>query len=213
MLTHHAYYIEGSIADFDAYVEKLKERLHLDAHTLDLVVRRYEKFGIEEARELTQLSSLKNPGERTIYILAVPSITSEAQQALLKLFEEPQEGLVFVLMVPHGVLLPTLRSRLLPYVETLEGKSGGDAAAFLSWTYKKRSEWIAALLKDEDEAREAVRAFCTDLERVLHQHIQQPDARTGLQDVVHFRQYLADRSPSLKMILEHFAATLPTIRS
>jgi hypothetical protein len=37
------------------------------------------------------------------------------------------------------------------------------------------------------------------------------DVRKSLEDIAQFRNYVQDRAPSLKMILEHFAATLPKI--
>jgi hypothetical protein len=84
---------------------------------------------------------------------------------------------------------------------------------FLSWPYKKRSEWIAVFLKDDESARERTRTLFTELEAELYKRIDMGrDIREGLEDIEHFRQYLGDRSPSLKMILEHLAATLPTLK-
>src|SRR5258707_1227686 len=103
-MTHHAYYIEGALADYE-------DLLH---PTPPIQGEKYERFGIDDARKLIDLASLKNFQE-TIFLVEVSAITSEAQQALLKLFEEPQRGTTFILVVPHGVLLPTLKSRMLQY--------------------------------------------------------------------------------------------------
>src|SRR3989344_8617160 len=105
MHTHHAYYIEGSAGEFEEYKKLIPH----------FVAQKYERFGIDEARALTQLASLKNISGEAVFLLALGSITSEAQQALLKLFEEPQLGTVFILVVPHGILVATLRSRMLEY--------------------------------------------------------------------------------------------------
>lgn len=210
MLSHHAYYIEDSLAQFDAYKRAIAASEGYDASDAGFVARYFEKFGIEESRALIDLSSLKNTNGKALFFIGIGSITSEAQQALLKLFEEPQEGSVFVLLVPHGTLLPTLKSRFLEYGQKLTaGKSSGEAKEFLSWSYKKRSDWIAALLKDEDDAKEHVRTFFGELEAELYPKIADKEIRAALGELAHFRQYLSDRAPSLKMILEHFAATLP----
>jgi len=213
-MTHHAYYIEGPQAQFGAYKEHLKP-LHS---------RVYEKFGIDEARELTNLAALKNYKE-SVFLLAIAAITSEAQQALLKLFEEPQAGTTFVLLLPHGVLLPTLRSRMLAYSEKVEfsvqkvlgspvsrkSALGPDYFArkiplFLKSSNKERGDFIAKLLKEED--REKVRDFINALEVELHKKVAEPKARQGLADIILVRRYLSDRSPSLKMLLEHLALSV-----
>ena len=151
-------------------------------------------------------------------------MTSEAQQALLKLFEEPQEGTVFVLLVPHGALLSTLKSRMLEYefkgvaFESPELRRHLDAAQeFLSWSYKQRSDWITEFLSPsaggEEWIRERARDFVNGLEAELYKQLTSKEIREGLEDIAHFRTYLSDRSPSLKMILEHFAVTLPNVSS
>ncbi len=200
MLTHQAYYIEGQTTDYDAYRALFKP----------LYGQKYDRFGIDEARRLIELASLKNYTD-SVFLIVAPSITTEAQQALLKLFEEPQAGTTFVLVVPPGVLLPTLRSRMLEYkppqgspLETLVAKQ------FFAAGGKERSDIIATLLKDDEGVRERVREFVDALEIELHKKIKNKNARTGLRDVDMVRGYLRDRSPSLKMLLEHLAVSLPT---
>ena len=209
-LTHHAYYIEGPLSAFGAYKDKV----------VPFYARQYERFGIDEARELQGIASLKNY-ESGIFLLGIVSLTSEAQQAMLKLFEEPQEGTQFVLLVPHGMLLPTLRSRMLEYPEKLNGPGDvRDAKKFLGLAGKERSAFIAKLLKDDlpagkaDEgARERVRDFVNALEAELYVRPRRSNmlqARQALEDIAMVRQYLGDRSPSLKMLLDHLALALPT---
>lgn len=220
MVSHHAYYIEDSLANFDAYAQQLRESEHIESHDPNFVAQNYEKFGIDEARALIQLSSLKNTSSRALFFIGAASMTSEAQQALLKLFEEPQTGTTYILLVPHGTLLPTLKSRFMEFPQYEQGRTllkktqaGGEAREFLRWPYKKRSDWITVTLKNEDGVRERVRAFLNELEAELHPKIgESQDIREGLAEIAHFREYLSDRAPSLKMILEHFAATLPLVK-
>lgn len=220
MPTHHAYYIEGSLSHFEAY----------KAHIRPFYAREYEKFGIDEAREVQGVASLKHYTSGT-FLLGIATLTSEAQQAMLKLFEEPQEGTQFIVLVPHGTLLPTLKSRMLEYPEQLDttaqqlaqkkvlgsptssrkGSSGPDyfsgqaAASFLKLSGKERSDFIAKLLKDDEGTRERVRDFVNALEVELHKKVGEPKTRQALEDIHMVRDYLRDRSPSLKMLLEHLA--------
>lgn len=221
-MTHHAYLLEGPLSLLAQLADDACERFEFERHPStslgagnpDVVVEHWEKFGIDEARALSQRASLKSTSGRSLFVLGISTITSEAQQALLKLFEEPVVGAMFVLLVPHGTLLPTLRSRFMAYPGALEGKKGAsDAKEFLGSTYARRSAWITEFLKDEErDLREEARVFLNGLEAELHKKIgTSGEVRGALQDIAHFRQYLSDRAPSLKMILEHIAAVTPKI--
>lgn len=219
MQAHHAYVYEGPAALLQPLAEDACTRFGFTAGSNpDVHVESWEKFGIDESRTLVMQTSLRSVGGRALFVLGIMSITSEAQQALLKLFEEPGEGVMFVVLVPHGTLLPTLRSRFLDYPEkvlrlNLDIKM--EAAEFLNWPYAKRSAWVTAFLKgDDDGVREKVRVFVNSIEEELYKHLSKNPKEIGpaLADVAHFRGYLADRAPSIKMILEHFAATLPTLK-
>jgi DNA polymerase III delta prime subunit len=147
--------------------------------------------------------------------VAVSQITSEAQQALLKLFEEPQEGAIFLLLAPHGSIIPTLRSRFLDYPWKPQESVFQSAGAFLAASQKTRGAEIVKLLKDEDGLRERVRDFLNALEQALYPMLQKSsgkkEIREGLEDIARIRSYANDRSPSLKMLLEHLALSLPML--
>ena len=197
-MDHHAYYIEGSLSAFETYKEAVRP----------FYAREYERFGIDEARELQGIASLKNYVDG-VFLLGIASLTHEAQQAMLKLFEEPQEGTMFVLLVPHGILLPTLRSRMLEYPQLLETEADTTGAKkFLKLSGKDRSDFIAKLLKDDEGTKERVRDFVNALEAELYKKVGDSKARQGLGDIALVRTYLGDRSPSLKMLLEHLAISL-----
>jgi len=184
-------------------------------HLRPLYAREYEKFGIEESRGLIDLAGLKNY-KASVFLLAISSITSEAQQALLKLLEEPQEGTTFVLIVPHGVLLPTIKSRMLEYPDKIaaEPHLTGQARKFLQVSGKERSDFITKLLKDDEGVKERARDFVNALEAEVYKKSQARSdlaLRQGLEDIAKVRDYLRDRSPSLKMLLEHLAVALPML--
>ncbi|MDO8548148.1 MAG: hypothetical protein Q7R71_00540 [bacterium] len=202
-MNHHAYYVEGPLFQFEDYKLALKP----------FWARQFERFGVEESRELILLTGLKNVAD-SIFLIGAATITSEAQQALLKLFEEPQLGTTFIVLIPHGSLISTLRSRMLPYPKKIDVTERSSAAVkkFLSESYTLRSATIAALLKDEEGVRERIRDFLDGLEQELYVQLQKAKVkntvRAELEDIAKVRSYLSDRSPSLKMLLEHLAATL-----
>ena len=115
-MEHHAYIYEGPQELFDALADNARELFQFyDGNDPDVRVEQWEKFGIDDAQELKIAGPTKSASGRAFFVLGISSITNEAQQALFKLFEEPQAGNVFVLFMPHGALLPTLRSRLMVY--------------------------------------------------------------------------------------------------
>lgn len=74
-------------------------------------------IGIEAVRVLEQFLSLKVPGsqsfDRVIIIENAHTLTTEAQNALLKTLEEPPQGTLLILTVHYPrAVLPTIRSRV-----------------------------------------------------------------------------------------------------
>ncbi len=216
---HHAYVYEGLLGELDALVADARERFgFVDEHGSDVHVRSFEKFGIDESRWLTTSASLKSSAGRALFVVGISSLTSESQQALLKLFEEPQQGTMFILLVPHGSLLATLRSRVMAYpdlspVAEDNSPQGVEAKKFLKMAGKERSEFITKMLKDDEDTKERVREFVNALEAELYNDgsLTSVKTRQGLGDIALVRNYLGDRSPSLKMLLEHLALCLPTL--
>src|SRR3569832_820306 len=121
---HHAYLYEGSLSQLEALGVSAKKLFGFsgktEAGSPDIHTYAYEKLNIEDARDLAAEAAFKSVSGRALYILSAGSISFDAQQALLKLFEEPQEGSVFVLLTPPGIVMPTHRSRFVEYPERLE---------------------------------------------------------------------------------------------
>lgn len=109
MLDHHAVLLEGAaVADITAVLRA--SELSLEVQSL------YQKdLGIDMVRSLTT-SAYRSPAtgyQRLGLIIGFESATVEAQNALLKLLEEPPASTQFVICVPtRSILLPTVLSRL-----------------------------------------------------------------------------------------------------
>lgn len=230
-MQHHAYIYEGSLKELPVLASDARARFGFEAgNHPDVHVREFEKFGIDESRWLTEAGALRSAGGRALFVVGVSVISREAQQALLKLFEEPQAGTTFVLLAPHGALIPTLRSRMLVYEsqKLTDQKSSGlpsrgarpqsgqtfaqQASAFLKSSQKERSDYITKMLKDDEGAKERARDFVNALEVELYRlNLSKSEVRRALDDLAAVRDYLGDRAPSLKMLLEHLALALPTL--
>jgi len=202
---HHAYFIEGEKAsiliDLEAFLSdafQIVRQGHPDVHFAE-----YESFGIDEGRELQSAQSMKPVmGDRKIFILITSSITSEAQNSLLKVFEEPTPGThFFVISSSQRILLPTLRSRMVvvSHASAQNRDESGQAKRFLSLDPKGRLDLVAPLIeeKDKSKAEGFLQALVTEL------HVKgKPKA---IKELLLLIRYLKDRSPSLKLILERAA--------
>lgn len=214
-LTHHAYLFEGSQTMLSPLTLDASCRLGISHKSSDLWVRSFDVFGIVDARDLTRRAMMQGSGVHQLFIVAAVSITVEAQQAMLKLLEEPQSGTVFILLVSHGSVLPTVRSRCLSYpydIGRINNPQSEEylllANTFITSTSKERSTMITTLLKDEERTRDRVRMFLDALEKELHARLAEPRVREALHEISFVRGYLDDRSASYKMLLEHLAVVV-----
>lgn len=218
----HAYVIEGGRhAGIQAARTYAREALQLDGeHHPDLLVFEYGLFSVDDAREVARFaSSSPIQGDKKVVVIAATRIFHEAQNALLKLFEEPPQGVVLVLVVPSlGQLLPTLRSRVL--VLSSEGMSVNPAEAFLARTAAEREKFITKILdrtkSDKDEDKQAARgellSMVEGLVRLVYEankNNESEELRSLLTDLDTFLPILHERSAPLKLICEHLLLVLP----
>jgi DNA polymerase III delta prime subunit len=223
---HHAFVIEAEAEEgIEVARAWAKENLGMDAKANpDFVVLRYGLFSVEEARGIYDIAaSAPFAGETKIVIIAASRAYHEAQNALLKLFEEPPKGTYLFLVLPSlGGLLPTLRSR----VQILKGASehvgmiyhtSDPAFEFLKANKEKRSAMIKKLTsgKDEEERREnreEALAIVNGIEAIAYERrgdTLKQGVTSLLSDIATLRGYLHDRSAPVRMILEHLSFVIP----
>ncbi len=221
-MQHHAFVIEAEIEEgVKAAEEWTAKELGIDTKANpDMVVLRYSLFSVEDARRVGEVA-MQAPlrGTSKVLIIAASRLYHEAQNALLKLFEEPPEGTYLFLVLPTlGSLLPTLRSRVQILKQKVEGKKqeveiSEVAEEFMRSNKEKRSALIKKLSsgKDEEERREhrdVAIAIVNGIEAVLlRQGIEKHGVTLG--EIATLRGYLYDRSAPVRMILEHLSLVIP----
>jgi DNA polymerase-3 subunit delta' len=219
-MTHHAYVIAGeSDAGIQTALKTIKKELGMTAlANPDVIVQRYGLLAVEDVRRIIALAQ-QSPigGDHKALIIAASRIYHEAQNALLKLFEEPPQGTVLFLIIPElGQLLPTLRSRVAVLQSSEVGGSGltESVADFLHASREGRSAIIKKLTSGTDEEerralREEALALVNGIEQAAYrQWGREPSTTALLADISILRGYLYDRSAPVKMILEHLALTI-----
>lgn len=101
----------GSILITEHFEEK---SLEIEQEILPLRCVRFirEDFKIEDAKEVIS-EAYKSESQTKTLILGAKSFTIPAQNALLKILEEPPSNIEFILLAPNkSTFLPTVRSRL-----------------------------------------------------------------------------------------------------
>jgi hypothetical protein len=227
-LSHHAYCVVGGASVCQEVASFLEEECGVVMRgNPDVFMQKYEVLTIDDARGL-KLAHATRPfssrggkndendkklgGGRKFFIIETDSITHEAQNALLKIFEEPNEYAHFFLIIPsEELLLPTLRSRLFmvrdPRV-ALEKDSKGSPWNIADLIVSSPAERIAfvdklaADISDGKKPKSAALDFCADLSRyLLNNGIKENAAILAV--IAQTESYLRDRAPSTKQLLEY----------
>ena len=111
---HHANLLVGTLEEAEFYLRSLCGGLGIELpNNPDFFTLKAETFGIDEARELRVWSTRKAVTSSKIFLILPARLTLEAQNALLKTFEEPFSNTYFFLSVrEESLITPTLRSRM-----------------------------------------------------------------------------------------------------
>ena len=231
---HHAFAIEADRSErgIEVALGWVEKELGMSGKdNPDIVILNYGLFSVEDARRVVEIAA-QGPiaGEHKAIIIAASRAYREAQNALLKLFEEPPPGTYLFLILPNlGGLLPTLRSRvqILPHMSGLTmsrhvGCTKPHIPAivheFLQAGREKRSAIAKKLAsgKDEEERREhrdEAIAVVDGIEAAAY--VRSHDVGFTkpymqlLGELQTLRAYLHQPSAPVRMILEHLALVAP----
>ena len=217
---HHAYLLEGAQDEMRSAVLEFikvfpgKEFIEIKTDT----------FKIEDARNLKSLGAEKSylPGKK-IFIISANSVLREAQNAMLKLFEEPIPDTHFFLIVPDiNSLLKTLVSRF--YVINTKQNLAGDSEAgkFLSMPSARRIEYLKEKIAKFDHEEElavtdSLRAealrFLNAVEVALYKKLPKKNfSHKNFEHIFKVREMLRMSGSSVKNLLESVALTIPVIQ-
>ena len=217
-LEHHAYFIHSFKDAVHHLKEYLKDKFGIDhSKNPDFFHEKYETMGIDDGRKIKENHISKSfiQGNKRIFIIVTSNITHEAQNSLLKVFEEPNEDSHFFLIMPSPhVLLPTLRSRL-NIIKTDEKPEEGiialeQAIEFLKLSKKEKVDFMDEFAKDisdENKNKNDAQEFLAALEYQIYKTKGIKEKR-AINAILKAREYINDRSPSIKQLLEFVALSI-----
>jgi len=218
---HHAYCIVGEVEPIFSELQKFFEKdLKFSIHNNpDFWHGVYDTMDVEDSRILKDLHYSKpTASDRKIFVLQTNFITEKAQNAMLKFFEEPVGGTHFFVIIPSANnLIPTLKSRLMVLKhESIHDSGKIKAKIFLKSSVSKRMDMVKNLaesISDEEESKIQVINFFNSLLEELSKNLDSKNTKLlkTLEDIEKIKQYSSEQSPSLKMLMEYIALTVPLV--
>lgn len=227
LFDHHACLLIGERNYWSPIlVKEIKEFLKIENlnSSPDIWWSTHESFGIKDSHNLIGKEARKAfGGGGKFFVLEISSMTPEAQNALLKTFEEPVADTHFFLIVRTvEILLPTLLSRLAIFNQPggdLEAKPPshphfGSASKFLKLDLPDRLDFIQKeFLKNKEVRKSETTNFVTNLEKTFRSQIDMKkiskDEEIALYELEKCQRYLQNPRSSNRLILEHLALVLP----
>jgi hypothetical protein len=203
MITHHATVIAATS------LEAAVEQLPVQVTDIDTDVLTEPSLSIASVRSLIARAQ-QRPVRSSVrsFVVVANQIPVIAQNALLKLFEDPPTHTQFVVVMPRpGELIPTLRSR----VQIIE-EHGAVVEAPMFDLVQFQSEPIAHQLQTIDQWVKAgdqatIDNFLTSIEYYFATN-QQYIATVTLTTYLSVGQKLRQPGASKKMLLEHLVLSL-----
>ena len=235
---HHAYLIEGDksliIPEIFSILQDLniKTKANPDFYNLDI-----DSFKIDDARNLKSMTNEKSFSDldsaKKIFLISANSFLLEAQNSLLKVFEEPIANTHFFIVVPSTkIFIPTLLSRFYVIKSELNstGKSPSEkntleVESFIKLPLSKRIDFLKELLATDedtdaeenstDSPRAKALKFLDGLEEALHKSYMSKtvfDIKTNtdfFKQIFQVRKYLRQPGSSAKSLMESVALSVP----
>lgn len=224
---HHAYLIEGDreevVSELLKFVESLDIKTSANPDFCHISV---DSFKIEDARNLKSIQSEKSFSVgKKIFLISVNNILLDAQNTLLKIFEEPIENTHFFIITPNtDILLRTLVSRFYliktkpELIEELK-----QAEEFLKMSTGNRIEFIKEMLVEievptevgiptevgKDSVRSKALKFLNALESVLVSKMPF-NTQACFAQIFKVREFLSQPGSSAKSLMESIALIIPS---
>ncbi len=202
---HHANVILNERDPKDFVSKSLLENLGFEINgSPDFLFVQKESFGIDDAREFERWA-IKKPlsGNFKASLVSALSITFEAQNALLKILEEPKEGTyIFISLDGAGGLLPTFLSRVRIF-NNGQKADNHIASKFLSPATAERLSMIQKISKGDKKGE--MKNLIKDLEMAAY---KEDVEKTKIKKILLAKTYLSARGSSPKMLLDWLSCVL-----
>ena len=207
---HHAYFLVGESSQvFSSLVSFLEEEVGVKTTgNPDFWSGKFHNLSIDDARVISESSERKDfGGNRKIFIIQTDFIGLEAQNSLLKVFEEPTAGTHFFIISPQDILLPTLRSRMQVIFHDLISES---TESILDLDFSERlakvNEITESISDEEGTKQDAIKLVNQIESEIYKKGIENYSRELSVCETA--RASLYDRGAPIKIILENLVLSI-----
>ncbi|MFA7216817.1 MAG: hypothetical protein WC095_02455 [Candidatus Paceibacterota bacterium] len=207
---HHAYLLVGDRSSSKSFlVDFLGNQLNISiSGNSDVRVISVDSLSVDFVRSIKVSEEFKAFGDKKkIFIIETDFITEEAQNALLKIFEEPTKGTHFFVNISQDIILPTLRSRMhIINIKDLNEKNT-KALPVSVLDRMKKVKSIVDDISDENQTKQSAVDFLNNIEMELYKSGVEKNHK-ALVLCEQARKSLYDRGAPIKIILESLILSL-----
>lgn len=214
---HHSYLLEGEKDLLLSQVLELMKDIKVEViANPDFRVLSFDSIKIDDARNIKKIAEEKSFSDsKRVFVVTANSILLEAQNSLLKIFEEPINNTHFFVLLPSvSNLLHTFVSRffVLKEINDLDTK---EVEKFVKSNLLQRIDFIKDLLKTEKEeenfsSREKALDFLNKLELYCSKNLDLlPKNKDLVRHLLKTRKYLRQPGSATKTLLESVALSVP----
>lgn len=196
------------------------EESFLDRHP-DFYEIFFDTFNIDQSHDLRQkIMTRPTSAAKKVFLLEAGSFTEEAAVSLSRILEDPPETSHFFLISSLVENVPfILRSRLVSIFEKGIFELSSQKRDFYEKFFRAGPAERLLLIKTVASDKNITLEFLNELEIILSEKIKKEQRASdifknlllSLEELQTNRRFLFDRAPSPRMIIEHFALTLPQL--
>lgn len=207
----HAYLVRGDFASskeaFAANLRKVNINIDAPGHYIFYG----GTFAVDNARDLVawyHSGRTSNDDSFTVAILAPQVLKKDAQQMLLKIFEESRHPYIFFIFAPGGTeIIDTILSRV--QIINIDQEESDIGAKFIKLSISERIKKVAGDIKNMEGPE--VRAYTEDLVRNLITYLHSQGMEKNKETISRLMQAqnsLADSHTAPKFILDYIVTII-----
>ncbi len=201
----HAYLCEGDERYFKELLNEFNNQNKNQFSDSDIIIREFELFGIDDSRDITRLANLKTLQKQQLFFLRFDSITNQAQDALLKLLEEPPINTHFILVTKYiSYLRGTFLSRCRIIYSNFARDYTSDAEKFMQMSFQDRIKYVDKIVKNKNYTK--IEQLFESLEVFLSKSVI--ENKDKLHILYELKKAFKSPGASLKRILHTLATIL-----